>query len=132
MRKITSKVILLLLLSFVVVSLLEVNIVDANFMPIPTPQPAFFIREDGRVDPPTAPIQRIGEVYTLTDDIAGYTIAVERDNVVIDGGGYTLLGNGNSTGIFIKNRHSVTVRNMEISNFYYGIRLIAEPYMGMS
>jgi parallel beta-helix repeat protein len=124
--------VLLLLLSFVVVSLPEVNIVDANFMPIPTPQPAFVIREDGRVDPPTAPIQRIGEVYTLTDDIAGYTIAVERDNIVIDGGGYTLLGNGNSTGVFIKNRNSVIVRNLEISNFYYGIRLFAEPYMGMS
>jgi len=127
-----SVVIVLLSFSFVLFFLPEVNIVDANFMPIPTPQPAFVIREDGSIDPPTAPIQRIGEVYTLTDDITGYTIAVERDNIIIDGGGHTLLGNGNSTGLFIKNQNSVTVRNMEIRNFYYGIRIFSEPYMGMS
>jgi parallel beta-helix repeat protein len=109
-----------------------VRLAEANFMPMQIPQPAFIIRSDGRVDPPTAPIQRDGNVYTFTDDIVGYTIASERDNVVIDGGGYTLTGNGNSTAIFILNRNGITVRNMKISNFYYGIRLIAEHYMGMT
>lgn len=109
-----------------------VRLAEANFMPMQIPQPAFIIRSDGRVDPPTAPIQREGNVYTFTDDIVGCTIASERDNVVIDGGGYSLTGNGNSTGIFILNRNGITVRNMKISNFYYGIRLIAEYYMGMT
>jgi hypothetical protein len=31
-------------------------------------------------------IQRVRNAYILKDDIAGYTIAVERDNVVIDEG----------------------------------------------
>jgi parallel beta-helix repeat protein len=109
-----------------------VRLAEANFMPMQIPQPAFIIRSDGRVDPSTAPIQREGNVYTFTDDIVGYTIASERDNVVIDGGGYSLIGNGNSTGIFILNRNGITVRNMKISNFFYGIRLIAEHYMGMT
>jgi hypothetical protein len=80
-----------------------VRLAEANIMPFPKPQPAFTIRSDGSVDPPTAPIQRNGEIYTLTDDITGYTIAIERDNVVVDGCGYTLQGNGNSTGVFIRN-----------------------------
>jgi len=109
-----------------------VRLAEANFMPIRTPQPAFIIKSDGSVNPSTAPIQRAGNIYTFTDDIAGYTIAVERNNIVLDGSGYTLQGNGNSTGVFIKNRKNVTVRNMEVSNFSYGIRLIAEDYVGMS
>ncbi len=106
-----------------------VKLAEANFFPIPIPQPAFVIRSDGSIDPPTAPIQRVEEVYTLTDNIVGFTIAIERDNVVLDGGGYLLQGNGNSTGLFIKNRNGVTVRNMRIRDFHYGIRLFAEIYL---
>jgi parallel beta-helix repeat protein len=120
------------LLSSALAGLQFVGLAEANFMPMQIPQPAFIIRSDGSVDPPTAPIQREGSVYTFTDDIVGYTIASERDNIVLDGGGYTLTGNGNSTGIFILNRNGVTVRNMEVSNFYHGIRIIAESYMGMT
>jgi len=109
-----------------------VRLTEANFMPMQIPQPAFIIKSDGSVYPSMAPIQRNGNVYTFTADIIGYTIASEVDNVVIDGGGYSLVGNGNSTGIFILNRNGVTVRNMNISNFSYGIRLIAESYMGMT
>jgi len=109
-----------------------VMLAEANFLPIQTPQPAFIILSDGSVDPLAAPIQRNGDVYSLTDNIIGYTIAVERDNIVLDGSGYTLQGNGNSTGVFIKNLNNVTVRNMEISNFYYGIRLLSDVYMEIS
>ncbi len=94
-----------------------VRLTEANFFPIPIPQPAYIIRSDGSVDPPTVLIHREGNVYTLTDNIVSYTIAAERDDIVIDGGGYALRGNGNSTGIFLKNRNGITVRNMEISSF---------------
>ncbi len=120
------------LLSSALVGVQFVRLAEANFMPMQIPQPAFIIRSNGSVEPSTAPIQRDGNVYTFTDDIVGYTIAFERDNVVIDGGGYSLIGNGDSTGIFILNRNGITVRNMKISNFSSGIRLIAERYMGMT
>ena len=94
-----------------------VKLAQANIMPMQIPQPAFIIKSDGSVYPSTALIQRDGNVYTFTDDIVGYTVASELDNVVIDGGGYSLTGNGNSTGIFVLNRNGVTVRNMNISNF---------------
>lgn len=105
------------------------NLAEANFFPIPIPQPAFLIKSDGALDPPTAPISIDGNVYTFSDNIAGYTVAVERDNIILDGNGYTLKGNGNSTGIFIKNLSHVVVRNMKISGFDYGIRLFAEDFM---
>jgi parallel beta-helix repeat protein len=105
---------------------------EANFMPIPIPQPAFVIKSDGSIDPPSAPIHRDGNVYTFTGNIVGYTVAVERDNIMLDGNGYVLQGNGSSTGLFLKNRNGVTVRNMNISGFTYGIRLFAEDLFGMN
>lgn len=106
-----------------------VRLAGANFSHyVPDPKPAFTILSDGSVDPPTAPIQRNGEIYTLTDDVPGYCIVVKRDNVTLDGGGYTLQGNGTSTygtstGVFIRNRTNVTVTQMEIRDYNYGIKL---------
>jgi parallel beta-helix repeat protein len=96
------------------------GLVGANFMPMQTPQPAIVIKSDGTVDPATSLIQRDGNVYTLTRDIVGYTIAVEADNVTIDGDGYTLQGEDNSVGVFVQQR-TVTIQNMSISGFHYGI-----------
>jgi len=44
---------------------------------------------------------------------------------VVDGAGYTLQGIGviNSVGIGLTERNNVTIRNMEITEFYYGIGL---------
>ena len=81
-----------------------------------------YIRADGSIDPPTAPIQRDGDVYTFTDNIYD-EIVVERDNIVIDGNGYTLQGSGTGTGIYLSGRTNVTVRNTQIKTFYYGIWL---------
>jgi parallel beta-helix repeat protein len=107
--------------------------VKANFShPFPLPEPAFFIRADGSVDPSTAPIHRKGDIYTFTDNIVGYTIIVEKDNIVLDGGGYGLRGYGNSTGIYIMNRQGVTVRNTKISGFTVGIDLSAVLMLGGS
>jgi parallel beta-helix repeat protein len=100
----------------------------ANFMPMQIPQPAVVIRSDGSIDPATAPIQRNGNVYTFTDDIVGYTIASECNDIVIDGNGHSLTGNGNSAGVFILNRNGVTVKNLNVSKFSYGIRLIEDYY----
>lgn len=52
-----------------------------------------YIRSDGSVEPSTAPIQRVENIYTFTDDVQG-SVIVERDNVVIDGTGFTLQGTG--------------------------------------
>ena len=82
-----------------------------------------YIRADGSIDPPDAPIQRDGNVYTLTGNIASSAdgIVVERDNIVIDGAGYTLQGTGSGGGIDLYGRKNVTVQNTRIDNFASGI-----------
>jgi hypothetical protein len=71
----------------------------ANFLPPPPELPYVYIRADGTVEPQILPIQRVGETYTFTGNIANYTIEVQRDNIVIDGTGYTLQGNGKSRAV---------------------------------
>jgi len=79
------------------------------------------IRADGTVDG-TNKIQRSGNVYAFTDDVFD-SIVVEKDDVVVDGAGYGLQGTGIGTGINLMGRSNVTVKNIEISNFFYGIYL---------
>jgi parallel beta-helix repeat protein len=84
-----------------------------------------YIRADGSVDPATAPIHVDGNVYTFTDNIND-SIVVERDSIVIDGADYTLQGPGGITsvrGIILNGRHNVTIENMKVTDFYYGIVL---------
>ena len=86
-----------------------------------------YIRSDGSIDPSTAPIQRTGNVYTLIDTFAG-NITVEKDNIVIDGVGYTLAGTAIgatvTVGVDLSFRSNVTVRNVEIRSFVNGIHLL--------
>jgi parallel beta-helix repeat protein len=83
-----------------------------------------YIRADGSIDPPTAPIQRNGTLYTFTDDIYDQII-VEKDNIVIDGAAHVLQGTGASwtTGIDLTRRSNVTVERVDIRGFNYGICL---------
>jgi len=89
-----------------------------------------YIRADGSIDPPTAPIMTYDYVtYTLTDNItsSGDGIVVQKDSIIIDGGGYTLQGTwayySYSKGIDLTGRTNVTVKNVRITVFYYGIYL---------
>src|SRR3989304_7138206 len=50
-----------------------------------------FIRNDGSIDPSTAPLQRTSEVYTLVGSFVG-NITVQKDNIIIDGAGKTVEG----------------------------------------
>jgi len=82
-----------------------------------------YIRADGSIDPPTAPITSADNViYTFTDNIYD-SIVVERDNVIVDGVGYTVHGTGSENGIDLAKRKNVTVRNVDIKEFEYGIWL---------
>ena len=64
--------------------------------------------------------------YTFTGNITGY-ITVERNNIVIDGAGYTLEGAGDQedNGIFLSGITNVTIRNTRIVNFEVGVWLFA-------
>jgi parallel beta-helix repeat protein len=85
-----------------------------------------YIQSDGSVTTSTGeavPIERDGNVYTLTDNINSYFIVVERDSIVIDGAGYTLEAQGD-VGIDLSYRNNVTVREMQIGSAFYGVYLL--------
>jgi parallel beta-helix repeat protein len=111
--------ILILLISAVAGAIL-VNLSVANFFPPEAPT-GIQITSDGDVIG-TDKIQRDGEVYTLTGDIQD-SIVVSRDNVVIDGSGYNLIGYGNSTGVFLQDVNGVTVKRLNITSFNVGIAI---------
>jgi parallel beta-helix repeat protein len=88
-----------------------------------------YIQADGTISPTSAPIQRNGDVYTLTGNINSDAdgIVIERNNTVLDGAGYTLQGTntGSSTGIYASGISGVTIRNINVKAFESGILLDA-------
>ena len=81
-----------------------------------------YIRADGSVE---------GTQYIVTDNNATYvftanindSIVIERNNIVIDGKGYTVQGNGSATGFLLSNVNNVTVKNANVTGSYYGVEL---------
>jgi parallel beta-helix repeat protein len=116
-KKIVSAMTLVLLLTSMVTLAFHVQPVKA--------QGTIYIRADGSIDPPTAPISSLDNItYTFTDSIYD-EIVVERNNIVIDGNGYTLQGTGAyaSKGIDLSSRSNITSKNTNIKDFSYGILL---------
>jgi len=94
-----------------------------------------YIRANGSIDPFDAPISTVDNVtYTLTGNVTadGDGIVVERDNIVINGTGCTVQGTVvyPYTGVRLSGRENVTVRDVQIKNFNYGIRLERYGFMG--
>jgi len=81
-----------------------------------------YIRADGSVDPSTAQIYRDGDVYAFTDNIYD-EIVVERSNVVIDGNGNVLEGNGSGRGFSVHGINNVTAKNVVVKDFAIGVYL---------
>ncbi len=112
-----------LILCFGVVSISQIGTAKA--------EGTIYIRADGSVEG-TDKIQRNGDIYTLTGNISG-GIQVQKSNIVLDGAGYTVQGNGDVIwrGIDLSNNRgsdpsrpeisNVTVKDMRIVNFDRGI-----------
>ena len=82
-----------------------------------------YIRADGSVEPLTAPISNLNNViFTFTDNISD-PIVIERDNIVVDGDGHAIQGIGTGTGIDLSYRSNVTLKNLVITQFDFGIYL---------
>jgi parallel beta-helix repeat protein len=53
------------------------------------------------------------------------SVIIERDNITLDGKGHVLQGTGMGNGVNLTSRYNVTIQNMQIENFSYGIYLYA-------
>jgi parallel beta-helix repeat protein len=78
-----------------------------------------FIRVDGSIEG-TDKIHRSENLYAFTEDLFG-PIVVERDNIVLNGAGYTLQGDGSENGITFADISNTTVKSLKLSNFNIGI-----------
>jgi len=127
-RKPAPILLLFLLLVSTIVLAHNVQPVKSNYVWTQT----IYIQADGSIQPPTAPISTVDNVtYTLTDNIAGNVtasssaITIQRNNITIDGAGHTVQGitASLSEGVNMTGRNNVTIKNMKITAFYWGIYL---------
>ena len=116
-------VVLLLILSIFIVSFPQIEVTKAQDNTI-------YIRGDGTVEG-TDQIQREGNVYTLLGNItlerlpnaSQDGIYVEKDNIVIDGAGFTIKAD--TRGIVLSERNNVIVKNVKLEiHGGYGIYLV--------
>jgi hypothetical protein len=115
-------------------SLEFINLTKANgyFLPEKLPMGQAYIRSNGTVEPPTLPIQRLGNVYALMNNIVNYSIEIQKDNVIFDGNGYSLtfrsVGKENNPwsektadpAIRIINKNNIVVKNVTFDNYITG------------
>ena len=118
-RKYAFLIVFLIILTVSLSSAIEVQSVEASG--------TVYIRADGSIDPPDATISTFdGVTYTLTGSIASdvHGIVVLRDNIVVDGSGFSIEGTGLEyySGIYFSEIGNVTIRNTNIKNFHYGIQ----------
>ena len=127
MRKVFSVVMLVLVLLGMLTLAFNIKPAKADYVWTGT----IYIRADGSVEPSDAPISRVGDTYTLTDNIVDAApkfksaIVIERDNIVFDGAGHKIQGRNahDSIGINLSGRSNITIQNINIENFDRGILL---------
>ena len=76
----------------------------------------FYIMADGTV---AGPIQHDQSIYTLTGD--GDSIIVKRDNIIFDGNGHILSGEGATNAVLLNDVKNVTIKNLFITGGDVGI-----------
>ncbi len=85
--------------------------------------PSVYIRPDGSVEPSTASISHVRDIYRITNNLYN-TLIVERNNIIIDGGGFTIQGPGievrDLAGVNLTCTN-VTVANVCISGWQVGV-----------
>ncbi len=99
--------------------ILTVNDAAANFIP---EQPPSGIQISGGNIRGTDLIQKVSDnTFILTGSI-DQTIVIMDNNIVLDGNGHTLEGSGKGTGVFLQAKTGVTIKNLKIAGFEYGVR----------
>ncbi len=115
-------------IAFVIGSLLVASVfsalpAQANFKPAPLPHT--YIQSDGSVNPSSAPISRKGDVYTLTGDLNGTVLDIQRSNAVVNGAGFSIPGNGYDYAVLLTNVTNVKVTNLKITGRNVAVHLNA-------
>ena len=97
---------------------------------IPTNQA--YIRSNGTIEPLNLPIERLGNFYSLKDNIVNYTIEIQKNDIVFDGNGFTIsfpssVGFWGPPGIWanplisVRDSNKVVIQNTQFRNYPLGI-----------
>ena len=114
-KRVVSRILLTLLLIGMLTLAFDVQPVKAY--------ETIYIRVDGSVEPSTANITSADNVtYVFTNNNYD-SIVVERSNIIIDGVGHTVEGNGIGIGFRLISITNVTIKNTTIKGFYQGLYL---------
>ena len=105
--------VILLLVLFVIGVFPKIELVKA--------QDTIYIRADGRVEG-TDKLQQDGDVYFFVENLNG-AIIIEKDNVVVNGNGYTLTGVTDNQGFYLDNIDNATIQNVTIEGCNNGFLL---------
>jgi parallel beta-helix repeat protein len=118
-RKLLRRIVSGIMLTLLLISMLTLAF---NIQPAKA-SGTIYIRADGAIDPPTAPISSIDNItYSFTSNIYD-SIVVERNDIVLDGAAYTIQGTGSGYGFTLSGINNVSIKNANIERFYYGILL---------
>ena len=130
----------LALLTLTLAGAFIVSQAKANFFPDPGPDlPRIYIRNDGNIDPATAPIEKTGNLYKLTDNILLHTVEIQRDNVILDGAWYTIQGNASrikgyddgNNGIIVVGGKNVNITRLNFEQGDTGVRISESSHVNL-
>ncbi|MEM3578342.1 MAG: NosD domain-containing protein [Candidatus Bathyarchaeia archaeon] len=84
-----------------------------------------YINADGSITPSEANITTTDYVTYTFNGTNVYSIVVNRSNIIIDGNGFAVQGKkvSGSFGISLYSLSNVTIANVTVKDFYYGIKL---------
>jgi hypothetical protein len=109
-------------LCILITSLLGIAQAQMNTITIAPAPDGIHILQDGTISPSTAPIHRSGDSYQLTDNVNS-SIIVERNNIVLDGRGFTVQEPGavnRQAGIKLTCT-GTTVKNFQFKDWWVGV-----------
>jgi len=113
----------LVYLMFLVIILTGVLVASTNVHRVEAPSTTIYIRADGSIEPFTDLIFTADSITYYFTDSFNASIVVERSSIIIDGDGYTLAGPYTEIGFNLTDLTNVTIRNVNVRGFGYGIYL---------
>lgn len=112
----------------------SVDVVNANFTPLPDLPIPVYIKADGSIEGGDGALVHEGNYYYLVKN-STETISIQRDNIILDGNDFTLtkppeietVGLMTPVGWFpqiqIQDRCNVTIRNLRFDGCYTGLSI---------
>lgn len=112
----------IILLTALALALIIFCSIQIQFVKAQSPS-SIYIRADGSIDPPTAPIQQVENTYKIIANINSTSLVILKNNIVLDGQGFTLSSEARPLGQAAINLTctSVTVTNFHITGWQIGV-----------